>query len=591
MAEQELAFPGDRGPLRLKQVVKNSGKTKSTTYVGSDGRQYTLSGDLSKRANNPGNISPVSAKARKYYEQNFNVIGYLHSSNGPDVAVFATPEDGARAQAHLWSSPKYQSKTLAEAAKSWAASPYVEQLAQAAGASKDTLVADLSSAQMQAIVQTQNSIEGKGQVRVQDASGRELDPGQLGFTNSGHLPAGAGMPASDVMEAFNPLPAPAPLTPASMAIEQVAGKGTGLPAAAPAVTQPSSVRSLVTLPSGKHIAPGTYPSSNPNHVVVISDDGTGHAVISHPKNPGEIPGLVDPLHEGDTVAGGFTRNLLKDVNTGQALRAAGLDKVAENALGVPGQALATVKNAVGTGALAFGEGALNTLQGLFGGASTPVPKTESLVRPSSGNDLVPPHVDLVPSHVQANVYPGLVDLGFGQDNGLAPSIKVSGVRVPGVEPKATVPVPPAVVYKTINVLNPNWHEPALPPTHGAQDVNSAGQLISRSAADAIRDTSGAVQKPIKGKASVVVPPPVVPKYITKKVPVKVPVTVKPGLNVPSSHVTSSSQNSSPSIGTLASGKRVAVGTTTTTGAYTYQVMPDFSVKNLTTGRITAPPPK
>lgn len=160
--------------VQLVKIVSNSPANKSTTYLGDDGNTYVLTGDLNQRANNPGNISPTGT--RDVYESQFGAIGYLPSSKGePAVAVFPTLQQGQAAQAYLWSTPAYQNKTIAQAASSWASAPYVNTLVSAAGASKDTLIKDLSPQQMQALTSAQAGVEGSG-LRISDASGNPVQP-------------------------------------------------------------------------------------------------------------------------------------------------------------------------------------------------------------------------------------------------------------------------------------------------------------------------------------------------------------------------------------------------------------------------------
>lgn len=331
---------------KLKSIVKNT-PGKSTTYVGDDGKTYTLSGDLSMRANNPGNISPVSAKSRAYYEKNFNVIGYTKSSNGPDVAVFATPQDGARAQAALWQSPKYQSMTLQQAAKSWAASPYAPQLAKAAGVSLDTKVSNLTPQQLNAITGTQNTIEGHQQLSITGDDGASID-------RSSFFPE---EPQSAALSAINDAttqtaPSPLPGRPSALSGPQASGGST------------------VTLASGKQIATGTYPSSDGSHQVTVTDDGHGNAVVTKLQNPGEIPGVIDPLHENHSVAGTIVHNTIQgmaDSGAGQAVQAAvpAVQQAASNATNAFNSAAPGVSSAIGN---AFNSG-ISGLSGLFGGGS------------------------------------------------------------------------------------------------------------------------------------------------------------------------------------------------------------------------------
>lgn len=339
---------------KLKSIVKNN-PGKSTTYVGDDGKTYTLSGDLSMRANNPGNISPVSAKSRAYYAKNFNVIGYVKSSNGPDVAVFATPGDGARAQAALWQSPKYQNMTLDQAAKSWAASPYAPQLAKAAGVSLDTKVSDLTPQQLGAITSTQNTIEGHQQLSITGDYGASIDRSSF-FPEEPTNPAVAAINSATTPQAPQPMP----------------GRPPALSGA------PASGSSNVKLASGSSIATGIYPAADGQHQVQITDDGQGNAVITKLQNPGEIPGLIDPLHENHSIAGTIVHNTIQDMAN------SGAGQAVQQAAPAVQQAATQAGNAFNSGASSVTSTIGNAFTGLgslFGGGQPSAPTT---TQPSLG---------------------------------------------------------------------------------------------------------------------------------------------------------------------------------------------------------------
>lgn len=381
---------------KLVKVISNK-PGKSTTYIGDDGQTYTLSGDLAQRANNPGNISPVSKKARENYEQNFNVIGYIKSSNGPDVAVFATPEDGARAQAALWASPRYQNMTLAEAAKHWAASPYVEQLGKAAGVDPNTTrVADLSPQQMQQIQTVQTGIEGSRKLSIQGGANNTTIDRETFFGPNATQQSDAQLalmgptgerlrqPAAvaAIEAATGHAPSPMPARPAAI---------TGPQAAAPVPQQRPA--GLVTLPSGKQVAPGTYPSSNPGHTITVNADGT----VSHNLNPGEIAGVLDPLNEGkNTVVGPIIQRTLNEIAAQKAKEAAaaapavtqaGVDAVT----GLGSTLGGFLGNAFsGAGNSLFGGGSKNTPTNAFASGSAAAGN-----RGSSGSGTLTPTIDPV----------------------------------------------------------------------------------------------------------------------------------------------------------------------------------------------------
>jgi hypothetical protein len=72
---------------------------------------------------------------------------------------------------------------------------------------------------------------------------------------------------------------------------------------------------LLRLPSGKMVEAGLMPSSDGQHVLQITDDGKGNAKVTKLSNPGEIPGVLDPLRSANsnTVAGGIIRAQLPKI--------------------------------------------------------------------------------------------------------------------------------------------------------------------------------------------------------------------------------------------------------------------------------------
>lgn len=227
--------------VKLVKIIENDPKTKSTTYLADDGNTYVLKGDLSARANNPGNISPTGKKAKSVYEQQYGAIGYLPSSNGPPVAVFPDFESGNAAQVYLWQTPTYQKKTVEQAARSWAATPYVDALVNAAGVSRDTPVSSLTPEQLSAIISTQAGQEGSSKLSITGPDGQPVPfelaqslgavprppksiPGVASALDTvlsrmagGVAPPPLPRPRPDTSKPFDPLPAPPPLVPPMMA--------------------------------------------------------------------------------------------------------------------------------------------------------------------------------------------------------------------------------------------------------------------------------------------------------------------------------------------------------------------------------------
>jgi hypothetical protein len=238
--------------VKLVKIIENDPKTKSTTYLADDGNTYVLKGDLSARANNPGNISPTGKKARGVSEQQYGAIGYLPSSNGPPVAVFPDFESGNAAQVYLWQTPTYQKKTVEQAARSWAATPYVDALVNAAGVSRDTPVSSLTPEQLSAIISTQAGQEGSSKLSITGPDGQPVPfelaqslgavprppksiPGAASALDTGLSRMAGGVappplprPRPDTSKPFDPLPAPPPLVPPMMAnLPQAAMFGVG----------------------------------------------------------------------------------------------------------------------------------------------------------------------------------------------------------------------------------------------------------------------------------------------------------------------------------------------------------------------------
>jgi LysM repeat protein len=162
-------------------------------------------------------------------------------------------------------------------------------------------------------------------------------------------------------------PTPMPGRPAALDAE---------PGSVPAAEPPAK---LVKLPSGQMIPVGSYPSNDGKHNVIVADDGHGNAVVSKQLNPGEVPGLIDPLHEGEgTVAGKAVQTIVQG-------KAADAVKVAAPEIG---QVLATASTAIGEKTSALGGNILgtilnapkalsglgNTFHGLFGGNATSMQK-------------------------------------------------------------------------------------------------------------------------------------------------------------------------------------------------------------------------
>lgn len=153
------------------------------------------------------------------------------------------------------------------------------------------------------------------------------------------LQAPVPMPGRPALQAAAPAtvaPQPMPGRPAALAGAPAA------PAAASAVPATPAPQ-MVRLQSGKMISPGVYPASDGQHHVQISDDGSGNAVVTKIQNPGEIPGVMDPLHESKgTIVGGVVGQKIGQIKDQVANTVApAIDQVKQTA----SQAAASLSNA------------------------------------------------------------------------------------------------------------------------------------------------------------------------------------------------------------------------------------------------------
>ena len=382
-------------------------------------------------------------------------------------------------------------------------------------------------------------------------------------------------------------PTPMPGRPAGLDASQVASTASPVPAAA----------HLVRLPSGKMIAVGTVASNDGKHSVVITDDGHGNAVLSHPPNIGEIPGVIDPTSESgkDTVAGPVVKNLIDQAKETAALKAAGLAPAASDAATAAkdfgAKALDQSFGGVGSklGA-AFGpgvSGVANAFNSLFGGKSSASPGEPAL--PASNAEDRERNAPI--SEAATRSEQKFARNPVPEAKSPAEALKDVGAwATPAnqLAPKAvSAPVPSSGfagqdVYKTVNVLNPDW-KPS-PTTLGQESFTSTGEKIGRNLKDYMTNVDGAVQAPIIHPAATAPAPSSVPKFVTKRV--LVGKSGGQGQGQDESVAPTSAQK----LVTLASGKTVPVGTrgTSSGGAYQFEVQDDGSVKNLKTGKISAP---
>lgn len=207
------------------------------------------------------------------------------------------------------------------------------------------------------------------------------------------------------------LPAPAPLSTNDKIAFAQAPQAQSIYAApdpTPSWLQPTNDQSsqLLTLPSGKQVAPGTYPASNDGSTYTVSAGPNGQAVVTM-----NNPGALNMAKMGpDTVAGGYIGNAISSAmpqvqaNIGGALNAAGsaaqsalpqLQQTAAGAVNNLGDETAGMRSTIG--------GAFSGLGAMFGGNTTPA-------QPTNPNPINPSDYDypsFMPPTLGANFTGGL----------------------------------------------------------------------------------------------------------------------------------------------------------------------------------------
>ena len=126
------------------------------------GNERRTGGTISWRTNNPGNVM-YGPRAKS-----FGAIGSAMAGDGEPVAIMPTLDHGWKMQMALWRSPKYNNGTIDHGCRRWATgvgskketSPYTIALANAAGASINTKVSELSDEQLKNMVKKQAKLEG-----------------------------------------------------------------------------------------------------------------------------------------------------------------------------------------------------------------------------------------------------------------------------------------------------------------------------------------------------------------------------------------------------------------------------------------------
>jgi len=167
-------------PTDVKEPTRRSfGSDGPVTSAGQPviiGDEKRIGGTISWRTNNPGNVS-WGQLARDY-----GAIGTLKNANGDTqqrttgIAIMPSLEAGIKLQMALWRQPVYNNYSIGQGVSKWTGhnqgpdSAYAISLAQAAGATTDTRVADLSDSQLRNMLKVQNQWEGFKVGRIEPAT-------------------------------------------------------------------------------------------------------------------------------------------------------------------------------------------------------------------------------------------------------------------------------------------------------------------------------------------------------------------------------------------------------------------------------------
>jgi len=139
------------------------------------GNEKRIGGTVSWRTNNPGNVS-YGDLAR-----DFGAIGTWKNANGDTqqqttgIAVMPSLEAGIKLQMALWRRPLYNNYSIGHGVSRWTGqnqgpdSQYAISLAQAAGATPETRVSDLTDDQLKNMVKQQAQWEGFKVGRIEPA--------------------------------------------------------------------------------------------------------------------------------------------------------------------------------------------------------------------------------------------------------------------------------------------------------------------------------------------------------------------------------------------------------------------------------------
>lgn len=216
--------------------------------------------------------------------------------------------------------------------------------------------------------------------------------------NSIKVSGGAAIPAPNDLNLSSWSAAPtvhaSQTNPALSAINQAAAQSAPVPmpgrpaalsgpqAAAP---QPATPPANLRLPSGHQIAPGLYKGTDGTHNVAVTDDGHGNAVVKKIQNPGEIPGVLDPLNEHPgTVAGGIVRGVENDIGKQVSQTMGDAYTNATKAVTDTGTAIGQQASQLGTGVANAFTGLTNFLGGNGGQQQGTVPVSPTTLPVAAG---------------------------------------------------------------------------------------------------------------------------------------------------------------------------------------------------------------
>lgn len=430
------------------------------------------------------------------------------------------------------------------------------------------------------------------------AQGTPLQPFTLPASSAlaainGAVPAATGATAL----AYAPTPAPVPAFRQPLADTPP----VPMPGRPAALNGPATLK----LPSGKMVAEGfTYTNPSSGLTYIVRDAGNGMATLEPQRS-----GLLDIGKEANanTIAGGIIRSKIPEAvgSAVQGLGAKAGDVAASVVSGLQDKGKEVVQSVNGLGNTFSGLG--NMLTGLFGGSPPPAAANSS-GSPDDRGTLIAPKPTILPVTPAATNRPNNYGTpGYsGRDVPAPPASHASGAIKTVPQPTPYVPVPPGGRPGSVpdmsgaalpswfgNDTGPGlppssaltWKPAAAPPASGSSNYGLPG--YSGNDVPATGALGGALGGLTLGGAALgpAAPPALPPRLYTPEV------GTPPGtrLGMTGTRPAPVYRPPPPPTVRIASGKTVQVGATGTAqgGGYTYKVQPDGSIKNLTTGRITA----